>query len=151
DGERIARDALAEVRRAVQGYRVTRFRDELAGARLALESAGVEVIAAVDGVDLSTCDEPALAMTLREAVTNVLRHARAQKCWVSLGAADGRVVLEVRDDGVGGDVREGAGLSGMRSRLGEAGGTLARDGSSGMKLTASVPARSRPRAAGAAS
>jgi two-component system sensor histidine kinase DesK len=49
------------------------------------------------------------------------------------------VRLIVQDDGVGGGEREGAGLSGMRVRLAEIGGTVHRDGSRGTRLVLSVP------------
>jgi two-component system sensor histidine kinase DesK len=45
----------------------------------------------------------------------------------------------VEDDGIGGSPAEGAGLSGMRARLGAIGGTLERDGQRGTRLTLTVP------------
>lgn len=64
-----------------------------------------------------------LLPTIREALSNVARHAAARKVTVSLSAGDGRVVLEVVDDGVG--LRPGAGGSGianMRTRAERLGG-----------------------------
>ena len=49
--------------------------------------------------------------------------------------------LTVEDDGVGGDPGEGAGLSGMRARLAEIGGTMERDARRGTRLTLVVPRR----------
>jgi len=45
----------------------------------------------------------------------------------------------VRDDGRGGEAREGSGLQGMRERLREVSGTLARDGSEGTRLLMTLP------------
>jgi two-component system, NarL family, sensor histidine kinase DesK len=49
------------------------------------------------------------------------------------------VIFTVQDNGRGGTPREGNGLHGMRARIVEAGGTLAVDGSSGMRVTVTLP------------
>ena len=142
DVERISRNALTEVRRAIHGYRGERVQDEIETARAALEAAGVTLVvntgdAGARGLDSET--ERTLALAVREAVTNVIRHARASRCEVTLDREPTGVRLVIQDDGVGGEGSEGAGLSGMRARLGELGGTLAREGSHGTRLTLWVP------------
>ena len=69
----------------------------------------------------------------QEGLTNVARHADAQRAWVTLGGRDGRVALEVRDDGQGFDPRRaaGAGLRGMRERAVLVGAELDVDSSQG--------------------
>jgi len=57
---------------------------------------------------------------LREAVTNVVRHAHAAHCIVTLGPN----WIEVRDDGRGGTVGAGNGLTGLRERVAADGGTV---------------------------
>ncbi len=52
-------------------------------------------------------------MTLREAVTNVIRHANAHACAIKLALEQGAARLIVSDDGHGRSFREGFGLSGM--------------------------------------
>ena len=84
-------------------------------------------------------EERALAFSLREAVTNVIRHAQAQHCWITLTTTYGRAVLEVRDDGRGGNAPEGSGLSGMRERLRQVAGTVERSGDSGTRLLITLP------------
>ena len=60
-----------------------------------------------------------------EALTNVAKHARASLVQVEVAASDGRVRLDVRDDGVGGaDPASGSGLVGLRDRVAATGGTL---------------------------
>lgn len=146
DVERIARQALTEVRSAVSGYRAAGLAGELANARLALEAAGVEASISVDTERLDPEREGVLALALREAVTNVVRHARATTCAVTLETSGGRALLTVTDDGVGGSAPEGAGLAGMRERLSAIGGVLERDGTGGTTLRVAVPL---PLAAGA--
>lgn len=138
--ETMARDALAEVRTTVAGWRQLVLDDELVVARDALAAAGVVLtVARAPDLVLAPTAENALALALREAVTNVVRHARAAHCTVALRTVDGRVVLEVADDGVGGAVREGNGLTGMRERIAALGGTVGRTARDGTALVVSLP------------
>ena len=139
DVERISRNALAEVRHAIHGYRGERVEQELATGRVALEAGGVTLVEDVPALQVEPAIERALALALREALTNVLRHARATRCDVRAERTAGSLRLIVQDDGVGGGDREGAGLSGMRARLAEIGGTVLRDGTQGTRLELSVP------------
>ena len=66
-----------------------------------------------------------LALTVREAVTNIQRHARANRATVRLIVRDGTTHLAVEDDGRGGSVTPGNGLTGMRERLRALDGELA--------------------------
>ncbi len=120
--EDLARRALGDVRATVSGYRRVSLSAEVVGARAALRAAGVEpdLPHAVDNVrpDL----QEVFGYVVREGVTNVLRHSRAEHCRVRLGDT----WLEVRDDGRGaGDTPTGSGLDGLAERLGRVGGTLA--------------------------
>ena len=141
--ERVARQALSEVREAVTGIRTTALAGELASARLMLETADIAFV--VDGVavDLDNDAEAALAMGLREAVTNVQRHARATRVDVQLAALDGRAQLIVRDDGRGGAHARGNGLAGMAERLAALGGTLdvVSEAGRGTEVRMNVPRR----------
>jgi len=140
DVERISREALGEVRKAVRGYRSDGLLDEVANAERVLVAAGITPEIAVRPATLPPDEDRALAYALREAVTNVVRHARATRCSIRLIAEGDRTVLEVRDDGRGGLEPEGSGLSGIRERLREVAGTLERDGQRGTRLVMSLPA-----------
>lgn len=117
DVERVARDALAQVRSAVTGIRAAGLAAELASAKLLLASKGVHLDCAIADVGMPVDMETALAMTLREAVTNIERHARATQARVALDAEPNRVTLRVEDNGRGGIIVPGNGLAGMRERL----------------------------------
>ncbi len=139
--ERVAREALGQVRRAVTGIRAAALQVELIRARLALRSREVQLEARLDRLDLAPEAETALAMGLREAVTNVLRHARASKVEVDLHRSDGCALMEISDDGRGGRLSPGHGLTGMSERLAALGGVLdigSRPGG-GTRLRLSVP------------
>lgn len=127
----IARKALSEVRTAVAGYRAgsgAGLRQELDGAERALRAAGVE-LHVDDGLEtlaerLDAAHEGVIALALREAATNVMRHARARTCWISFFEDGPRYGVEVRDDGRGLDGRPGHGLSGMKQRVEALGGRM---------------------------
>ncbi len=145
----IARDALAQMRQAVSGIRAARIAAELAAARLLLETDGIELDVAVAqdalGEDLAPDAESALALVLREAVTNVQRHARARRARIELARDGGGVRLRVVDDGRGGAMVPGTGIAGMRERLAALEGRLQIDGRPGRTcLEAFVPAQGRP-------
>ena len=117
DVEKVARDALAQVRRAVTGIRAAGIAAELASARLLLESNNVRLAYDLADVTLPADVETVLAMTVREAVTNIQRHARASSARVSMRIEHKELVLEIADNGRGGDIVPGNGLTGMRERL----------------------------------
>jgi len=119
DVERISRDALGQVREAVRGYRTRGMEGEIANAKLALEAAGIDFDYYFEKLDLSPMAESALALALREGVTNVVRHSGADSCQVRLEARAGEGVLVITDDGSLSDAAlpEDGGLSAMRSRI----------------------------------
>jgi two-component system sensor histidine kinase DesK len=124
DVEHVARDALREVREAVTGYRQPTLASELAGARAALAAAGVECCVKQNAGALPTDLESVLAWTVREGVTNVIRHSRARRCDIRIERADGGISVEVIDDGRGAvQAVEGSGLRGLAERAAARGGT----------------------------
>jgi two-component system sensor histidine kinase DesK len=155
DLERISREALKEVRSAVSGYRAEDLRAELVRARMALDAADVVLVAEASiPPDLTPVEDSALAFALREAVTNVVRHAGAKTCRVRIETAGEAVRLEVADDGRGGLAplaTEGSGLTGMRERLGALGGKVERGSEGpegGTRLVITLPhAAGRPKVA----
>ena len=142
---RVARDALAQVRGAVSGIRAAGIAAELASAKLLLETDGVAFEYRFDdgfsGAGLPAAVESALAMTVREAATNIQRHARARHAQVRFGMEAGEAVLRVEDDGRGGALVPGNGLSGMRERIEAVRGRLRVDAGAGQgtRIEARVP------------
>lgn len=134
----VARDALAQVRAAVTGIRAAGMAAELASARLLLACEGVSLDYAFDGRDgdgsagaLPPRVETALALTVREAATNIQRHAQARHAAVALATVAGEAVLSIHDDGRGGTLVPGNGLAGMRERIEALGGRLRVDSGPG--------------------
>ena len=135
DVERIARDALSEVRSAVRGMRQATLEVELQNVRFACDAADLQLESYLEPLILPGATEQTLAFALREAVTNVIRHANASVVTVSLERTAQTVRLEVTDNGTGA-ICDGNGLRGMRERLELSGGTLE---VSAKRLIASVP------------
>ncbi|GAA2070794.1 histidine kinase [Streptomyces albiaxialis] len=154
--QRLARESQTEVREVVRGYREAGLATELAGARGVLRAAGVDCRIEGADADVPPRAESALGWVVREAATNVLRHAEATYCTVRVrvrvrggagngtGTGTGAVVLEVENDGARGDAgppEGGSGLPGLRERLAALGGTLTagHDGRGTFRLRAEVP------------
>jgi two-component system sensor histidine kinase DesK len=139
DVEKISREALAEVRQTISGYRADSLQSAFERAKSTLKSAGIALECQSTKVGITPAQERVLALALREAVTNVVRHARAKRCRLELQELNGACRLEIHDDGRGGLHEEGHGLRGMRERIEALGGTLVWDAQAGTKLTITLP------------
>jgi two-component system sensor histidine kinase DesK len=143
DIETSARLALSEVRAAVTGYRQSGLAGALASARASLAAANVELREEVQAFVLAPAAEHVVALALREAVTNVVRHAGATRCTLALALEQGSAVLRVADDGntlrSEGELRQGNGLAGMRERAAALGGKVAISVGAGLALELRVP------------
>ena len=132
--EELTRQALADVRAAVTGYREVNLAGELARGREMLRAAGIvaDLPTATDMVDAA--HRELFGWVVREGLTNVVRHAHASRCTITLSARH----VEIRDDGVGPDPAPaslagpsgrapgvgGNGLTGLRERVAAAGGSV---------------------------
>lgn len=140
DLEALARDALSDVRATALGVRGISLPGEIAAAREALHAANVtaELPGAAD--DVPTRNRELFAWTLREAVTNVVRHAHATRVTVHLTPT----TLEILDNGGGAPTAgPGQGLAGLRRRAEALGGTFAagrRADHPGFRVRVEVPA-----------
>jgi two-component system sensor histidine kinase DesK len=140
DVEQISRKALSDVRDAIRGYRSHGLAAELAQAKSTLETAGLAVQChAASTLKIPAVQESVLSLAVREAVTNVVRHAHARSCQMRLEQRNGSCRLEIHDDGRGGFQTEGNGLRGMRERVEMLGGTLHRETAAGTKITITLP------------
>lgn len=160
DIERAARESLREVREAVSGYRQATLASELHEAEKMLGAAGIAYRCDADGRLLGSLPpavEAVLSWTVREGVTNVMRHSRARQCRIRILRAGSDACLEISDDGrarlglvarkpagtaadYGGD---GNGLRGLAERVGALGGRFeAGPGAGGgFRLAVAVPAQ----------
>jgi two-component system, NarL family, sensor histidine kinase DesK len=136
----LTRQALAQVREAVDGYRRPTLPSELAGARVALEAAGIELRVEGAAAELDPEVESVLAWAVREGAVNVIRHSGAKHADITVRPTE----VVIADDGRGTAASNGTGhgLVGLRERARSIGGTVdAGNGpDGGYRLRVSVPA-----------
>jgi two-component system, NarL family, sensor histidine kinase DesK len=141
----LTRSALGDVREAVGGYRRPTLPSELAGARAALDAAGIALRVNEPDLGLDPDAESVLAWAIREGATNMIRHSGAGHAEITLRPGRPMAELEIVDDGRGVPLSNGAGdgLAGLRERAAAVGGTVETftgpDG--GFRLRVSVPAQ----------
>lgn len=134
----VARQALADVRATASGMREVRLAAEVASARSVLQAAGVECRTPSALPVLDDARAELFGYVVREAVTNVVRHAGAATCTIT---AD-ETLVTIADDGRGipADARR-TGLRGLVERVEAAGGALTVESSpAGTTVRATMPA-----------
>lgn len=127
DIDTVVRRALSEVRQAVTNYRQPTLAGELASASRAAASAGIDCrVESPESWNLPMPVDGALAWTVREGVTNVLRHSRATNCRIQLSIVDKSAELRITDDGAGPTESDGRGngLAGLAERVQALGGSM---------------------------
>ncbi|QFY10747.1 sensor histidine kinase [Nonomuraea phyllanthi] len=136
DIESVARKALTEVREAVTGYRQRSLTEEIDNARAVLRAAGVRAEVRVSGTPLPGLLDQLLGWSVREGITNVVRHSGATRCEIKMTFDGRQATLEIMDNGKGGDgpYTMGSGLRGLDERVAGAGGAMAAGPSPGGHL-----------------
>lgn len=124
----VARDALAGIRTVTRGEHLLSLRTETEGAAALLRAAGIDARIDLDVPKLSQPVEQVLAWALREGVTNVLRHSQARTCSITAGSRDGRLWLEIVNDGVQASADAGGGLTGLAERARAVSGSVTAHG-----------------------
>lgn len=129
----IAKQALEETRALVAGYRETTLENELENAREVLSAAGAPCELVLDPLPSHPSLQKALAMTVREATTNILRHSGATYAAIRLSCAGGEATLTIANNGIANNglvgtpsnfKTPGTGITGLRERVEALGGTL---------------------------
>jgi two-component system sensor histidine kinase DesK len=140
DVEKTARTALSEVREAIGGYRSQGLPAEMELARNTLQAAGVSLACESPLPQLHAAEETVLCLAVREAVTNIVRHAQATHCRMRFTTSgDGYHSLLITDDGAHPKLQEGNGLRGMRERVQSLGGRLSITTDPGVTLLIELP------------
>ena len=125
DIARITGEAIASVRSTVTGIRAHTLEEQLRLSHQALSATGVRVRVTGSPLTLSPAQSIPAAWILREATTNILRHAEAAQVTITIEPGE----LTVEDDGVGvavpgSELPDGNGVRGMRERASAAGATF---------------------------
>ncbi len=161
DIEKVGRQALAEIREAVTGYRETGLSAELERAADALRAAGVEPVVRRTGPEPDGRAQTLLGWVVREGVTNIIRHSGATRAEIHLAGTSLTIrnndptpapppattigpAPDTADDAVtasGASDGGGSGLRGLAERLVQAGGRVEAGPlpQGGWQLTATLP------------
>jgi two-component system, NarL family, sensor histidine kinase DesK len=146
--ETTSRSALDQVRELVTDMKAQTLKEELTQVEQLLDTANMDVhIQFHENIRFhSAVTEHMLSLCLKEAVTNIVKHSQASKCWLELKENDRMIFLYVKDNGVGMSTQgvEGYGLQGIKERLALLGGTLSLVTNSGTTLEMRVPKVKRP-------
>jgi two-component system, NarL family, sensor histidine kinase DesK len=144
DVEMISRKALGEVREAIRGYRAEGLAAEIKRAQSTLDAAGVTLVCEDKPPVLNPAVESVVSLVVREAVTNIVRHAQASQCSMVFSTENGHASLVIEDDGRGGVRADGNGIRGMRERIEALGGQFAVESHKRTRLTIVVPTEAHP-------
>lgn len=114
---------MRDVRAVTRGEHEASFQTETEGARALLAAAGID--ARIDAAlpRLAAPVDNVLGWAVREGVTNILQHSEAGACTITAEQQDGRIMLEIVNDGVRAPDEEGSGLAGLAERVRALSGT----------------------------
>jgi two-component system sensor histidine kinase DesK len=120
----VARDALRDMRAVVRNEHRVQLRREVEAAKAVLRAAGVATVADIRVRELAPAVDDVLGWAMREAATNVLRHAHASSCAITARFRAGAIQLEIVNDGAAGPPGSGRGLAGLDERARALGGSV---------------------------
>ncbi len=139
-----ARTALKEVREIVADMRGTKMEDELIRIKQILRAAQMEFY--VEGEEsiqkIPLLVENVLSMCLKEAITNIVKHSRANECRLDIKKTHTELTMVIQDNGTGiveKEMGKGNGLKGIRERLEFVNGSLDIRVNSGTELIFKIP------------
>lgn len=141
----VAGNLLTEVRSVVSRARVEPVDLRATLENLARSATGLEVrlLLPENLASLDAARADAIIRCVQESLTNTLRHAEAHELVVELEfRTDGSVAIRTHDDGRGGPIVEGSGITGMRERFEMLGGSLSVVGTpgQGLRISGALPA-----------
>jgi two-component system sensor histidine kinase DesK len=139
----LARNALHGVRRVALNEQAVSLRGELEGAAALLAAVGIDAHIDFDRQAVPPAVEELLAWTLREGITNIIRHSHATTCSIVAGHLNGEVFLEMINDGARAEIGEGSGLPGLIARANASSGAASAEWMPGgrFRLYLKVPDR----------
>lgn len=135
-----ARTALKDVREAVAGMNTTTLNAELQGAQRVLSAANIQL--SIEGTlpDLNLQTDHVIALAVREAMTNIVRHSQASAAVFSVSTNDDALLIIIEDNGQVAQLNsEGSGLTGLRKRIEDLGGSIDIENKPSVKISMHLP------------
>ncbi|MEM7282280.1 MAG: sensor histidine kinase [Pseudomonadota bacterium] len=142
DIHQTTREALSDIRAAISGIKNMSLTSELANAKMALASADISTEVQAFNQEFPEHIGAALAMLVKEGVTNIIRHADAEHCEISVSCKNQTAQLVIKDNGRGITGKEGSGIAGMRNRVAALKGRFEIASGDGTTIRAFIPLES---------
>jgi len=134
-----ARTALKDVREAVAGMNKTSLKIELKRAKQILSSAGISLTVIGNVPALNPLTDQVLGLTVRVAMTNIVRHSQAKEATLIIKQIDDELMMIVEDNGSVAEIKEGSGLAGLRKRIEHLDGKVSFDLTPSLRVSMQVP------------
>jgi two-component system sensor histidine kinase DesK len=134
-----ARIALKDVREAVAGMNTTSLNAELKRAQQILSAADIKLIINGQVPQLNPATDQVLGLTVRETMTNIVRHSMAKHAILNIIQSDTELNIIIEDDGINDKISEGSGLIGLRKRIEKLGGSTHLEQVPGLKISMKLP------------
>ncbi len=134
-----ARTALKDVRNAVAGMNKTTLALEISRAQQILSSANIELKIVGDTPNLNSQSDQVLGLTVRETMTNIVRHSQADQAMLTISTDGQSLNVIVEDNGTPSSIEEGSGLTGLRRRIDDLGGITRFELTPGLKISMQIP------------
>jgi two-component system, NarL family, sensor histidine kinase DesK len=122
--ESLSRDTLAQVRDAIKGYRDTTVEHEARQGQVAALAANIDIKISLEPLALTKQVNAQLGLVVREAVTNIIRHADTNNAHIALKTVNNKIVLTIENQGELKAGPENTGMASMRDRINSLGGTM---------------------------
>ena len=139
DIQNSSRHALTDVRAILNDMLATTVADEVENARAALSAAGIELTVSGAVPKHIAENETVMALSIREAVTNIIRHSGADRASITFTSSADEHFVHIEDNGKGGELEEGFGLAGLRARVEKRGGQAIIDTVNGVRIAIALP------------
>lgn len=120
----IARDSLSQIRQTVSGYKHKGFTAVLTQLCQSLRDKGMSVTLTGEIPQLDEAVETHLILSVTELCNNIIRHSKGTHCDINLSQTEHEIAIAVTDNAATTSLTEGNGLTGIRERMAQLGGTL---------------------------
>ncbi|MEH7355825.1 sensor histidine kinase [Neobacillus drentensis] len=140
------RIALKQVRELVSDMKFVSLESEIEHSKKLMHTAGIEldIVKKGDPLLLSSVEETMIALCIREAMTNIIKHSKAKRCTIQFEIIDQIYFIQIKDDGIGlVKVEGGNGIQSMKERMQALQGTAAVNNSpsGGTHVSIKLPVR----------